>query len=255
MSRLETAAAVLRSFALDRPELTVTATATLLAMPKGNASRLLRAMRAVGLLETVGSTKRYRPGTLLLELADIYRRSSPLVARADAIVGQLAAAVGHSGYVSVRDGRDMIGVTYHPGRQVLRVTNTIGMRIPAFASATGRALLARLPDAAVRALHADGLAPPSPTAPQSLDELLARLAEVRRRGYAQSHDEAVRGVGAIAVAAADAATGEAVSLCITYPASTVTEAERRAIIAGLTEGAAAIEAMPGERRAAAIAAQ
>ncbi len=56
------AADVLRCYSADRQDLTVTEVSRLLAMPKSNASRLLRAMAGCGLLETVGRSKRYRQG-------------------------------------------------------------------------------------------------------------------------------------------------------------------------------------------------
>ena len=245
MTILASAAAVLRCFGPARPSLTVTDVATLTGMPKSSASRLLRSMRDAGLLETVGSSKHFRPSALLFEVGQRFR-GSPLVTRADAVVAELSAALGHTGYVSVRDGRDVVGVTHHPGAGALRVVTPVGHRLAAFASATGRTLLARLTDGEVRALHPDPLDPPSPTAPQSVDELLARLHRVRRDGYAISHDEANRGVVAVAVAVADP-DGDEASLCVACPAATVGAAERRAIIDGLLERAARLA--PGGRPA------
>ncbi len=243
MSILESAADVLRCFSSTRHDVTVTDLVTLLGMPKSNASRLLRAMRDAGLLETIGETKRYRPSVLLHQAGQVFRFSMTLIERADAIVAEVAGKVGHTGYVSVRQGTDILGVTAHPGRQPLRVVTEIGGRIAAFASSTGRALLARLPDTEIRSLYARGFVPPSPTAPQTIDELLARLAAVRGCGYAESHDEAVRGVGAISVAVGDPATGDTVALCVSFPAATVTPEERAFIIRSLGERAARIAAL------------
>lgn len=243
MSILLAAADVLRCFSSTRHDVTVTDLVTLLGMPKSNASRLLRAMREAGLLETVGETKRYRPSALLHQAGQVFRYSASLVDRADAVVARVAGAVGHTGYISVRQGADIVGVTAHPGRNALRVVTGIGERIAAFASSTGRALLARLPDDEVRRLYPNGFAPPSATAPQTLDELLRRLAIVRAEGYAESDDEAVRGVGAISVAVGDPVTGDAVALCVSFPAAMATAAERAAIIQSLREGAAAIAAV------------
>ena len=48
------------------------------------------------------------PGTsLTVELAESLGRPL-LVARADAVVAELSVAFGHTGYVSVRDGRDVL---------------------------------------------------------------------------------------------------------------------------------------------------
>jgi DNA-binding IclR family transcriptional regulator len=243
---LDSAADVLRCFSADRHELTVTEVSALLSLPKSNVSRLLRAMRDAGFLETVGATKRYRPGALMVELGQVYRRASSLLDRADAVVARVSAEVGHTGYVSVRVGLEVMALTDHAGTNVLRVASTIGRRLEAFASATGRTLLARLGDDEVRQLYAKSFVPPSPTAPQNIDELLTRLEQVRRDGYAESNDEANRGVGGIAVAVGDPETGEEVSLCITFPVATITSAEREVIINGLMQGAREIAALMGD---------
>lgn len=246
MTILASAADVLRCFNADRASLSVTDLVAALGMPKSNASRLLRAMRDVGLLDAVGDTKRYRPGLAVVEAARVYLRSSTLIERADAVVAEISARCGHTGYVSVRDGASVAAVTDHPGTNALRVASNIGRRLPAAASATGRSLLARLTDEEVRALHPDGLDPPSPRAPQTVDELLERIALVRREGISRSHDEATRGADAVAVAVGDPRTGEAVSLCLVFPAAITDEAEREAIAQALKDGAAKIAALTGD---------
>jgi DNA-binding IclR family transcriptional regulator len=252
MSILDAAADVLRCFGPDRLELTVTDVVALRGAPKSSTSRLLRAMRDAGLLETVGDSKRYRPGILLFELGQSYRAGSTLVARAHDVVSGIVDRVGHTGYVSVRDGLDVMGLTYVAGRNVLRVGTPVGRRLPLTASATGRTLLARLEDHEVRALFPGALPQPSPRAPRTLDDLIARLDGVRRTGFAESDGEANPGVGALASAVGDPETGEAVSLCITYPQSTVTVAERRQIIDGLLDGARSIATIMGDARCAAL---
>ncbi|WP_052121449.1 IclR family transcriptional regulator [Inquilinus limosus] len=246
MTTLESAAAVLRCFSTNRTEITVTEASSLLSLPKSNISRLLRAMRDAGLLETIGDSKRYRPGPLILGVAHLYSSTSSLVGRADAVVARIVAAVGHTGYVSIRDGGEVIGLTYHPGTNVLRVATPVGRPLAAHSSATGRSLLARLSDDQVRELFREPWQPVSPTAPQTIDELLQRLERVRRLGFAESHDEANRGVGALAVAVGSPQTGEAVSLCIAYPVSTVTAEEREDIIARLLAGAGEVAALAGD---------
>jgi DNA-binding IclR family transcriptional regulator len=246
VTTLASVAAVLRCFSEVRTELTVTDVAALLPAPKSTVSRLLRAMRDTGFIESVGETKRYRPGVMLFEAGHVYRRASSLVARADDVVKTVSAQVGHSGYVSVRDGLDVVGLTYHPGSHVLRVATPIGRRLSAFASATGRTLLARLSDDEVQRLYPTLPPPPSPNAPQTVEELLARLAQVRREGFAESNDEANRGVAAIAVAVGDPDTREAVSLCMTFPSAIITAGERDAIIQGLLIGAKHIAAILGD---------
>lgn len=242
---LESAARVLRCFGPDCTSLTVSGLVERLGMPKSNASRLLRAMRDAGLLENVGETRRFRPGLLLLEAARVYPRSSSLIERAARVVAEVSASCGHTGYVSVRDDAVVTAVTDHPGTNALRVASNIGRRLPASASATGRSLLARLPDEAVRALLQEPLDMPTANAPRTLAELMDLLHQVRRDGYALSREETTRGVDAIAVAVSDPLTGEEASLCIVFPGATTGPGERQAIRDALLAGARAIEPMSG----------
>lgn len=231
MSILRNAAEVLRCFDSATTGLTVSDVTQRLALPKANASRLLKAMRDAGLLETIGDSKRHRPGRMLLDLAAAFRSSSPVIARAGAVVSEVARQFGHTGYVSVLDRREVTAVLDFPGTNALRVVSTIGRRLSAIDSATGRSLLARLPEAEVARLYAGDARLPA---------LLARLAEVRARGFAWSSQETTPGVDAIGIAVADAATHEAASLCIVFPTATVDAAGRAAIITALARGATAI---------------
>lgn len=248
MSILFAATDVLRMFSADRREVTVTDLVEILGMPKSNASRLLRTMRDAGLLESVGTTKHYRPSLLLHQAGHIYRFAATLVDRADAVVARIADQLGHTSYISIRRGTDVIGVTAHPGRHMLRVVTTVGDQIPAFASSTGRALLARMSDAEVRALYPNGLPSPPPNAPRTVKALLDQLALVRRNGFAEARDEAVQGVDAISVAVGDPATGDEVALCVACPIAILSKGERLKIIQSLCVGAAEIAALTQDPR-------
>lgn len=246
MTTLSSAADVLRCFTADRREITVTQLSQLLSMPKSNASRLLRAMASCGMLETVGASKRYRPALLLHEAGALYRTASSLTQRADDIVARVAAASGHMGYVSILDGVEVVAVTDHPGTHALRVASTFGRRLPAAASSTGRALLARRSDAEINALFTPFPTPPSANAPGDVGALLARIAAVREGGYACAIDEANRGVGAVSVAVGDPRGGAEVALCIAFPAALMSEAERIDLARELHEGAAQIARITGD---------
>lgn len=233
MAILDNAADVLRCFTPQRLELSLTEIVSLLGTPKSSTSRLLRAMREAGFLEVAPGSRRYRPGIMIFELGTTYRRASTLLARADEAVGRLSRRFGHTGYVSVLDGADVVGVAHHEGSSTLRVGTPIGRRLAAFASSTGRSLLARRTDAEVRALHPGPLHPASPHSPADITALLALLAEVRRCGFATSLEEVNPGVGALAVAVGERGSGEEVSLNLVYPLATVSASERQAMLNAL----------------------
>ncbi|HWK46635.1 MAG TPA: IclR family transcriptional regulator [Stellaceae bacterium] len=246
MSSIANIAGVFRSFGPDRAELSVTEAATLLAIPKSSTSRLLKAMAEQGLLEQAAGSRRYRPGPLVIGLGKAGRGESRLIDRLQAMLADVVQVVGHTGYVSIRDGLEIFGVRMVPGWQDLRVARPAGTRMPAVATAVGRALLARLSDAALVKLLPETVEPVSPSAPASRAEVLARIAQARQQGWSEAEDEGHRGIGTIAVVVLDPATDEAASACVTYPITLMTEPERVRLRALLTEAAARLGAELGD---------
>jgi IclR family transcriptional regulator, KDG regulon repressor len=234
---LSNASAVLRLFSPERLDVSVTIVSQLLGMPKSSASRLLKAMLREGLLARVEGSAKYKVGNLLFEVARLYRLNSSLIGAADDALSAVCRATGHTGYISILDGSDVLVIRAHQGSHALRVFTPLGQRAPAFATSTGRALLARLSDDAAQALCAENLTPPSPNTPQSIDDLLALLAEVRVRGWAEAIDEAIPGVGSISTAVVDVETGERLSMCISFPSSMISQSERNRIVTLLVAAA------------------
>ena len=150
MSSVAKVARVLESFIAGRTELSVTDTVGLLDIPKSSASRMLKAMADAGLLEHAPGSRRYRIGPLAIGLGRAGRTQSRLMDRLHAMLAEVVRSCGHTGYVSVRDGLEIFGLRMIEGSHDLRVVREPGVRMPAVATAVGRALLAHC-EAAARA--------------------------------------------------------------------------------------------------------
>ncbi|TXL78152.1 IclR family transcriptional regulator [Vineibacter terrae] len=237
MSALSNAVSVLRLFSTERPELSVTEVSRLLDMPKSSASRLLKSMLREGLLANVGATPRYRVGHVFFEISRLYGRNSTLMDLTDNALGEICRAVRHGGYISILDGADALVLRAYIGPETLRVVTPLGSRMAAFATSTGRTLLARLSNEAIKALHPQPLVPPSPNAPQNMGELMERIDQIRRCGWCEAIDEGVPGVGSVAVSIADRASAETLAFCVSFPAHPVSELERRRFAVTLTDAA------------------
>jgi DNA-binding IclR family transcriptional regulator len=222
MTVLQTAAQVFRLIADRERDVTVSDISAGLSLPKSSASRLLRQLAECGMLERDPRSKAYRPSLLMLEVAHQVRASAPLVPRMEAALRQLVHETGHTGYISVLDasGAHVTVLRVQNGAHPLRVLTQPGHRLPAFATSTGRALLARLSDDAVRARYAQGIgAVASQRAPRSVDALLEELRRVREQGWAMAVDEALQGVGSISSSVREPETGDAYAFCLSFPAA------------------------------------
>ena len=230
MNSVDNIARVLRLFTPERSVLSVTEVAQLLSLPKSSSSRLLKAMAESGLLSSTNAAAGYGVGNLVFETARRHRVNSTLSVAADEQLVRIAKATGHTGYIAMLDGVDVLGLRMRPGSRPLRVVTSPGDRLPAFCSSTGRAMLARLDDATVRGRYPAGLQPTSPNAPQTVDDLIAALAVVREKGWSQATDESLPGVESLAVCVEDRESGERVALCISYSAAMISANEKSRIV-------------------------
>src|ERR1700677_1483376 len=167
MNSVDNVAKVLRLFTPDRSVLSVTEVAQLLTLPKSSTSRLLKAMAETGLLTVTEQVSGYSVGNLIFETARRHRAHSPLNVIADEALARIVKATGHTGYIAMLDATEVLGLRMRPGSKPLRVVTSPGDRLPAFCSSTGRAMLARIDDEAVRSLYPNPTLwqAPSPNAP------------------------------------------------------------------------------------------
>ncbi|HTL42561.1 MAG TPA: IclR family transcriptional regulator C-terminal domain-containing protein, partial [Pseudolysinimonas sp.] len=118
----------------------------------------------------------------------------------------------------------------------------VGVRLPAHLTATGRAMLAALPRAQVRALYPDraALTHRNPAGPSTLAELDALLAEARQRGWAHEDGDVTPEYGSVGAAAFDRNDYPAAAIGVTFLRSAVDDAARERLSAATVETAAAL---------------
>jgi DNA-binding IclR family transcriptional regulator len=136
-----------------------------------------------------------------------------------------------------------------PGRPSL-VTD-VGVRLPAHLTASGRAILAQLPAAQVRALYPDRSAfvDRHGLGPTSLSALRTLLSETRQRGYALEEGEVTPGFASVAAAVLDHNHHPVAGIAVTYAVDGGTD-RRRAIAATLRTAGAVTARLGGSPAAA-----
>jgi len=210
---------VLRYLAAQPEPVPVERIARALGIPRSTSYHLLQAMVEEGFVAHLADERRYGLGVAAFEVGSGYSRQAPLQRIARRPLAALVDRTGHSAHLAVPHGRDVLYVVEEraPGRPPL-VTD-VGVRLPSHLTASGRAILAHLSAAQVRALYPDkaafvdrtGLGPGSPTALRSV------LAETRRRGYAVEDGEVTPGLASVAAAVLDHNDLPVAGVAITYP--------------------------------------
>jgi DNA-binding IclR family transcriptional regulator len=121
----------------------------------------------------------------------------------------------------------------HGGYPVRLVVDT-GSRLPAHLTAGGKALLARITEAEVRQIYqAHKLQIYTPRSLRTVDELLAELAIVRERRWAQTDQEFVDGIKSIGVSFCPISEPTMFALSVSFPLGNVTKIEASAVQATL----------------------
>jgi DNA-binding IclR family transcriptional regulator len=103
--------------------------------------------------------------------------------------------------IAMLEGTDVVYLARHDGDTPLRLTANVGDRFPAAPTAVGNALLAALPDSAIREAFDNPGAFPRRTERSvgTVSDLLAKLRLARERGYATDDGEVHPGLSGLAV--------------------------------------------------------
>ncbi len=136
--------------------------------------------------------------------------------------------------LAVLDGAESLYIALEETSQPVRLVTHVGSKTPAFASASGRVVLASHPPGAVSAMFGGKLlVTPTGRRLNGVAELQTILADVRERGYAENWEETADGLYAASVPIVndERVTLAAMTTCV--PVSRITTERREAIVADL----------------------
>lgn len=189
-----------------------------LGLPRSTAYHLVNTMIEDGFVTHLAEERRYGLGVAAFEIGSGYSRQEPLQRLARRPLAHLVDSCGQSAHLAVLHGRDVLYVLEEraPGRPPL-VTD-VGVRLPAHLTASGRAILAALPAAQVRALYPDkdAFVLRHGSGPATLSALRVLLAETRQRGHAVEEGEVTPGLASVAAAVLDHNGLPVAGIAVTY---------------------------------------
>jgi DNA-binding IclR family transcriptional regulator len=165
-----------------------------LGLPKSSIANICSALADAGLVRRIGTG--FALGRHLAELGGAYLSTVDQVQEFYEAARTLPAGSEETVQFAVLDGLEVIYLARHDGRQPVQLQSAIGRRLPAPSTATGKAALASLPKDQL-AQRLDGrttLPRATRKAHATVDELLADLTEIRRRGYAIDDEQTMEGV-------------------------------------------------------------
>jgi IclR family acetate operon transcriptional repressor len=212
--------------------------ATALGIPVSSLSYLLATLVDRGYLVREG--RRYSPGSGLQKL-QLHAEAYTLADRAAPLVRTLRVQLNETSSFFVREGWDVEALVTESSEQALRYAVPTGNRLPMHALASGKALLAKLPDDELDRYFAEAdrirFTPSTVTAEKALRK---QIAQVRQSGFSFTDEEFSLGI--IGIGRAVTMGGETVgALSVAIPKVRCDEATRRRIMDLLERTAALLE--------------
>ena len=114
-----------------------------LDIPKSSLHGILRTMIARGWVETDATGTRFGLGVRALQVGAAYLDSDDTVGLVASLLDELAQEFGETVHLGRLDGADVVYIAKRESMHPLRLFSAIGRRLPAHATALGKALLAQ----------------------------------------------------------------------------------------------------------------
>ncbi|GAA2689776.1 MULTISPECIES: IclR family transcriptional regulator [Actinosynnema] len=210
--------AVLRLLASRPGPLSAAAVARELDLPRSTTYHLLAELADAGFATHFPEERRYGLGVAAFELGSAYLRHDPLERLARPLLRRLVDQVALPAHLGVLHGAEALYLVREQPRQPQTIVSDVGVRLPAHLTASGRAMLARLPDAQVRALFPSARAFVDRTGrgPRNLPALRRLLAEERRRGWAVEDGFVTAGFASVAAPVYDHGERPIAAITVTF---------------------------------------
>ena len=223
--------AILRLLMTTDAPISAARIAAQLRLPRSTTYQLLKVMVDAGFVMHLKSHRTYGLGAAAYSLAQAYSTQQPLVRASTRHAQALAKLAGGSAHVSrLSSGMEVLYVLEERSATAVSLITDVGVRLAAERTASGRAMLAALPDAELKArVDAAGLG-------RQWQKIHTMMQQVRSRGWAEETEEVSVGQSSIAAAVLDHTGRPAAALAVTFTpgvgvdkhAELVTETCRRA---------------------------
>ena len=208
---------ILLCFSREEPTRSLTQIAESVHMSKTTVHRLLTTLEIRRFISRDKVTGMYRLGLRLVEMASFALQDVELRDWAQPYLKNLAAKYGETVDLSVLDGSHVIYLEVIESPRRVKLAAAIGQRLPAYFTASGKALLAFTPEEQVRQILAENIAGRNGETALTIPKAMRALERINERGYATSEQEYEEHINAVAAPIFDGDNRSVASIAIVGP--------------------------------------
>lgn len=202
-----------------------------LGIPRSTTYHLLAEMVEAGFVVHLAGERTYGLGLAAYSMASAYTTQQPLVRLSQKYLEKIASFAGGSGHLSRLSATEIVYLQETRAARAVSLISQVGVRLPAVGTASGRAMLAHLPETEYRAVYS------ASDATEGWGGFQKHLADVRQCGFDVEVEEVSRGQASVAVAVLDHLQRPAAALAVTYPVNSLSE-EQFSELCHLLQGSA-----------------
>jgi IclR family transcriptional regulator, acetate operon repressor len=187
---------------------------------------LLATLVARGYVARSGTRGGYHLGSKILQLSTARVRQAGLIDLAAPYLRKLNEETGETVHLATLQGEDLVTLAKLEAHHAVRIdAGTVGKSDAAHATATGKAILAWVPERQMlRVLAGKGMSRFTDNTITDITGLIEELRHVRRNGFAMDREEFQAGVICVGAAVRDHSGGVIGSISVSTPASRADEA-------------------------------
>jgi IclR family transcriptional regulator, KDG regulon repressor len=220
---VERALDILLCFTHEEPTRSLTQIAESVQMSKTTVHRLLTTLENKRFITRDKVTSLYRLGFRFIEMASLVLQDVELHRWAFPYLQRLSEEFGETIDLSILDGSHVIYLEVIESPQRVKLAAAVGQRLPAAFTASGKALIAYLPEEQAKKIISDNIAEFTHHASNSVQDLLADLKATAERGYAIAEQEYEDAINAVAAPIFDADRHPIASIAIVGPSFRLTK--------------------------------
>lgn len=206
-------------------------------LPKSSIYSILATLEMHQYIER-DSANTFRLGLRALQLGAAATLTTNLSQLFHEAARKIVKECGETVQLTILDQTEVIYVAREDGTQPVQLATNIGGRLPAYATASGKALLSALPNVSLEALFTGRSLPKlTERTISSLRQLEAELSVVRERGYAHDDQETSEGLECMAAPIFDR-TGQVIAaISVSFLSARATQERCENILASVQKAA------------------
>ena len=195
---VERALDILLCFTREEPSRSLTQIAESVHMSKTTVHRLLTTLENKRFITRDKASSLYRLGLRFIEMASLVLQDVELHRWAHPYLQRLSLEYGETVDLSILDGSHVIYLEVIESPHRVKLAAAPGQRLPAFLTASGKALLAYLPTDQVKKIVTQNMTEYADSFALSIQDMLADLKLTAERGYAIAEQEYEKDINAVA---------------------------------------------------------